>query len=47
MNKIEISVAFEDIRGKIIDLVENETINVDEDLKKKKTTVKDKKNDQE
>ena len=27
MNKIEISVAFEDIRGKIIDLLENETIN--------------------
>ena len=27
--------------------LENETINVDEDLKKKKTTVKDKKNDQE
>jgi len=27
--------------------LENETINVEEDLKKKKTTVKDKKNDQE
>ena len=27
MNKIEISVAFEDVRGKIIDLIENETIN--------------------
>ena len=27
MNKIEISVAFEDTRGKIIDLLENETIN--------------------
>ena len=27
--------------------LENETINTDEDLKKKKTTVKDKKNDQE
>jgi len=27
MNKIEISVAFEDARGKIIDLIENENIN--------------------
>ena len=27
MNKIEISVAFEDARGKIIDLIENESIN--------------------
>jgi quercetin dioxygenase-like cupin family protein len=27
MNKIEISVAFEDARGKITDLIENETIN--------------------